>query len=421
MTKMQKRLTDLKARQSRERQRMAELAMTDELTEETRGELDTLEGGTPDLERSLRAAQAAVDVEETEQRTAGDDPDNPEKRERRELRAKVKMGNYALAAIEQRAASGAEAEYNMELGIGGNKFPLELLAPVEERATTGVDTAVTPRRWLDRLFADTAAMRLGITMESVAPGVASYPVTSAGAAAAQRGKDEAAADTSWTVAVTELKPVGNRATLKFSREDALRIPGLEDALVRDMRMALVEGVDRAIFVGDEGATGTDADITGLSGAAITEVTLSQTNKVMADETLKVFVDMLDGIHATTLGDLNVVAAVGGGRLWESTVLTVASETASVFKTLAQFLREAGLSWTIRGSIENGTANDDFGAFVGRGRGIEGAGVCPIWSEGELVRDQYTSAAKGTVHLSLGWYWNFGIPRAANFQRLKFVT
>ena len=77
MTKMQKRLTDLKARQSRERQRMAELAMTDELTEETRGELDTLEGGTPDLERSLRAAQAAVDVEETEQRTAGDDPDDP--------------------------------------------------------------------------------------------------------------------------------------------------------------------------------------------------------------------------------------------------------------------------------------------------------------------------------------------------------
>ena len=113
--------------------------------------------------------------------------------------------------------------------------------------------------------------------------------------------------------------------------------------------------------------------------------------------------------------------MGAWRLWESTVLNVASETASVFKTLAQFLKDAGLSWTSRGGIDTATANGDFGAFVGRGRGIEGAGCACVWAAGELIRDPYTGAAKGEVALTLSYLWNFVIPRTASFQRVKFVT
>ena len=207
---------------------------------------------------------------------------------------------------------------NAAVGIGANRFPLELLAPperrAEDRATTDADTMTVPRTWLDRLFAETAAMRLGITMESVPAGSASFPVTTAGASAAQRGKDEAAADTAWTVGVVELKPKRNAATLKFSIEDTARIPGLEAALTRDLRMALTEGVDRAVFIGDSGATPNAGDIVGLTTAAITETTLTQANKVKGPETLAAFVEMLDGIHATMLADLNIVAAVGAGRL-----------------------------------------------------------------------------------------------------------
>ena len=119
---------------------------------------------------------------------------------------------------------------------------MELLAPpVETRATTDTDTQTTPRRWIDRLFAGTAAERVGVTMESVPAGVASFPITSAGASAAQRGRTEAAADAAWTVGVSELKPTRNAVRLVFSIEDAARIPGLESALTRDLRMALVEG------------------------------------------------------------------------------------------------------------------------------------------------------------------------------------
>ena len=90
MTAAQKRLRDLRARQSQERGRMAELGMVDALTDETRAELDTIESGTPDLERQIRGATVAVETEEAEQREAGAAAAAPggdaEDRERLELR-----------------------------------------------------------------------------------------------------------------------------------------------------------------------------------------------------------------------------------------------------------------------------------------------------------------------------------------------
>ena len=430
MTNAQTKLRQLRERQSKERGRVAELAVADELTDETRSELDRIETGTPDLERQLRAATVAVEAEESEQREAAKagaagDLQGGEDRERIELRSKVRMGRYVVAAMENRSVDGAEGELNAAVGIGANRFPLELLAPPErriaaaseDRAVTAADTQTMPRTWLDRLFAETAAMRLGISMESVPVGAASFPVTTAGASAAQRGKDQTAADTAWTVGVVEMKPKRNAATLKFSIEDTARIPGLESALTRDLRMALTEGIDRAIFTGDSGATPNAGDILGLTGAAITETTLTQAKKILGPDTLEVFTGMVDGIHANTLGDLNVVAAVGAYRLWETTVIN----STSTVTTLSKFLRDAGLSWTARGSIEDATANDDYGAFVGRRMGIDGAGVAAVWDAGILTRDPYTDAAKGTVHLTMTWLWDFGLPRTGNFRRVKFVT
>ena len=408
---------------------MAELAQLDTLSDEHRTELDTIEKGTSDLERQLRAATIAAEDEEAEQRAAGAAARAPEgdaeTRERADLRNKVRFGSYIAAAIEQRSADGAELEFNQALGISGNRFPLELLAPPEQRAartetraTTDVDIMTAPRRWLDRLFAGTAAMRLGITMESVPIGSASYPVTTAGASAAQRARStDSAADAAWTVGVTEMKPKRNAVRLLFSIEDAARIPGLESALTRDLRMALTEGVDRAIFLGDATATGTDADIVGLQTAAITETTITQANKILGPGTLSSFTGLVDGIHAMGLSDLNVVASVGAWRLWENTIINSTADN----MTLAAFLRMAGLSWMARGEIEAATLNNDFGAFIGRGMGIDGAGVAAVWEAGELIRDPYSGAAKGEVALTLCYLWDFALPRTANFARIKFVT
>ena len=274
-----------------------------------------------------------------------------------------------------------------------------------------------PRTWLDRLFSDACAPKLGVTMESVPAGSASFPVTTAGAAAAQRAKSQTTTAAAWTVGVVELKPKRNSVRAIFSIEDAARIPGLESALTRDLRMALVEGVDRAIFLGDSGGTGTDADITGLTSAGITETTITQANKILGPGTLAAFTSQIDGIHAGMLSDLNVIASVGAWRLWENTII----HSTGTVTTLAKYLRDAGLSWMARGNIDDATDNDDYGAFIGRKRGIDGAAVAAVWDAGELIRDPYTEAAKGEVALTLIYLWDFGLPRTSNFRRIKFVT
>ena len=91
------------------------------------------------------------------------------------------------------------------------------------------------------------------------------------------------------------------------------------------------------------------------------------------------------------------------------------------RRVAEYLRRAGFSWMVRGDIESATTNDKFGAFVGRRRGIEGAGVSAVWDSASLIRDPYTNAKKGEVLLTMSHLWAFGVPRPSSFARIKFVT
>ena len=82
MTNAQKRLRELTDRRSQERQRMAELGLESELTDETRAELDRIEAGTPDLERQVRAAGLAVEDENEASETRATEGPDAEARER---------------------------------------------------------------------------------------------------------------------------------------------------------------------------------------------------------------------------------------------------------------------------------------------------------------------------------------------------
>ncbi len=425
MTPKQKRLAELRTKASAWSGRQSELNLVDELSDVQKTELREIEQGWSDLQLQIRTAATVCEQEEEEQRAAGAEAVKPEgdaeQRERAELRSKVRIGRYVGFAMSEQMADGAEAEFNAALGIAegkrGTRFPLELLAPpVETRAATNVETTVTPRRWLDRLFAMTAMERVGITMESVAAGVASFPVTTAGASAAQRQRStDAAADAAWTLSVTEMKPKRNATRLVFSIEDEARIPGLEAGLTRDLKKALLEGVDRAAFLGDSTASGSDADIVGLNTATIDEVEISQADKILGPGTLTAFVDLVDGISAMSLSDLMTVTTTGTWRTWEKTIINATADN----MTLAAFLRTAGLSWSHRGELETGTDDGDFAAFVGLGMGIEGSGIAAVWESGELIRDPYGGAAKGEISLTLCYLWDFALPRASNFKRVKF--
>lgn len=403
------------------RKELRALAMDDEATAEAIAE------ATAKVDNLEARAAALVDPEPTGGDGDGDgdgegadrdgDEGDAETRERRKLEARSNVARYVGAAMEGQPVDGAEAEYNAALGMSAGSFPLRLLAP-EARATTDADAQANQGSWIDRLFGDSAARWLGISMPSVAAGTAAYPVTTAGAASAQRGRREAAADSAWTVGVTELKPTRNVVRAVFSVEDAARLPGVEAALRRDLRMALVDGIDRAIFTGDSGASEDTADITGLNTAAgVVEETVSQTGKIAATSVLAAFVNMVDGKAAAMLGDLRAVLSVGAYRLWVSTMASNAEND-----VISQFLREAGLPGVrVREGISTVTTANAFAGFVGRQRGITGCGVAPVWDAARLIRDPYTNAAKGEIAVTLTTLWAFGLPRASNFGRIKFVA
>ena len=396
--------------------RLNELAGQETLTDSETAECSALESKLTVAETQFRAAKLS---EDSETRAAELDGESAEERELRSLRGKVGLTRYISAASEKRNVDGAELEFNQALKIGAHRFPLELLVPVEERAKTDVDTVTSPSRWIDRLFSVAAASRVGVTFESVAPGAKSYPITKTGASGAQRGRKEETAVGAWTVGATELKPTRNAVHAVFSREDDLRNPGLQSALERDLRMALVDAVDLAIFEGDTGADEDTADITGLQTAShVVEEELTQAKKIKGTDVLTAFAALIDGKHATTGSDLRVVLSVGAQRLWMS---TLANSGNSVDTTISEFIRRAGIETSSRGGIDTATTNGKFGAFVGRGRGIEGAGLAAVWSDGMLIVDPYSSARKGSIELTMNTFWAFGLPRPSNFARVKFVT
>ena len=407
----------LELRASEIRSRLAELGQLAELDTEQRAEMDVLGTEYRENETRQRALKIAGDAPEPSVEVHQDS----EGRELRELRESVDFGKYVAAAMAGGGInSGPELEYNQHLGIAVNYFPMELLAPkpLETRAARDGDAMASQGSWLDRVMAGTAAERLGVSFRTVPPGVATFPYTSAGGSPVQRARTEAVTESTYTIAVTEMKPKRAAVNGKYSIEDDMRLPGMGDAIERDMRMAMAEDVDRTIFIGDSGATGTDADITGLQTyTGVAEPQLTQTNKVKADETLKVFLTQLDGIYAASLADLMIVASKGANTLWYSTIHAAAVDN----QTVAQFLMASGLTWTMRGAIEDDTANGDFGAFMGLARGIEGAAIAAVWDAGQLIRDPYSGAKTGEVELTLNYLWNFKVVQTHNFKRLKFVS
>ena len=180
-----------------------------EYTEETRSELATLRdsmGRNADQQTALKLAGDA-DPEPIETRT-----DTPADSKLLELRSQLQFGKYVAAAMGGRPVlTGPEAEYNQEKGITDGWFPMEMLTrsldgPLETRAARDGDGSTSQGTWLDRVFNDSAAAKVGISFRSVPHGIAAYPITTAGGSGAQRARTQEVAESTYTVAVTELKP-----------------------------------------------------------------------------------------------------------------------------------------------------------------------------------------------------------------------
>ena len=416
MTKAQKRLRELRERQSRERQRMAELGLADELTDETRAELDALEAGTPDLERQLRASQVAVDNEDREALArGGDDPagGDPEQRERIELRGRASVGRYLQAALKGRAPDGAEGELQAAAGVDG--IPLELWdRPAERRQTE--DRAITAAPGtvgvnLDTLrpavFAPSIADKLMLEMPVVPSGTYATATLSGSATADAVAKSAAVPATAatWTPQTTTPHRVG--AGLDLTLEDIASVGAgnFESLLRQHISLVLSDEIDDQLINGD----GQNDDLTGFF-ARLSDPSAPGAAVATFDNFLAAFSGGIDGLWSTKMDEVSIVAGVESYQLSARTFRDRVIDTGqrggvSLGDTsFADYAAEKTAGWFTNKRMPVKAAHIQQAILCRKGRSMMPSpmrlAVCPVWYGSISIDDIYTGARKGERYFTL---------------------
>ena len=414
MTESQKLALQL----SETRQKLNELLAVKEteLTDEQRNELREKTDAYPALEERYRAALIA---EETTEGKAADE--TGEGAEFRGLVEKVELRAYLVEAMTGREADG-EAKELREAVFGdyarAGLVPWEALlvdrpGAGEERAdaTTNApsDVGATQRPVLGRVFADTAAMFLGVEMPNVGVGEANFPVLSSGATGQFKAKGDAKDAEAATIGAEVLTPKRLTARYVFGVEDAARLGGMEEALRMDLSGALGEALDKQILTGSGVAPSLqgfvdDGGIPAPAGADPTSV-------ATWPEFIRLASSGVDGRYARNLMGVRTLVNPASYQLAASLLDTTGSATASDY--LIQ--RSAGF---MASALLPDASNDIADTLIYRAAMGAGSAVAPVFGGLELIRDMYTKAAEGEVAVTAIMLADFAILRAAAYQRGK---
>ena len=418
MTPAQKRLRELRDRQSKERQRMAEIAGAESLTDHQRSELDTIEGGTPDLERQIRAAMIALDEEERAAETKEKDAPDAEMRERIELRGKAMLTNYLLAAARGRIVDGPEAELSAAAGITGQGIPLELWdipVPAEQRQE---DRAITPAPGtvgvnLDpirpQVFANSIAPRLGIEMPRVMSGTYATGTITTGQDAAALAKGGAAVGAAGAITVATATPKRISARLELSLEDIAAVgqANFESTLRENLSLVLSNELDDQAINGDGNAPNLAGIFNRLAAATAPGAAVATFDDFVAS-----FAGGIDGLWANTIKEVAIVGGVDTYRLSARTFRDPATGTAGGRgdKAFSDYAMGMYGGWWTNKRMPAAAANIQAAILYRMGRSMMGGAgamrtaVCPHWNVID-IDDIYSGSASGeryfTMHVLLG--------------------
>ena len=421
MTAAQRKLKELRERQSRERQRMAELGLADKLDAETRSELDTIEAGTPDLERQLRAATAAVEQEEAEQRTEQREtaPD-AEMRERIELRSKANLGAFLTAAARGRLPDGAEAELqaaawgrNRPPGVSSCAVPMEIFDIPKPEGERREERAITPAPGtvgvnLDPIrpavFANAILPRLGVEMPRVESGTYATGTITGSQSAAALAKSGAAVATAGAITVTTATPKRISARLELTLEDIAAVgqANFESILRENLGLVLSDQLDLQGLSGD----GQAPNLTGLF-ERLTDPT-DPTAVADFDAFASAHAGGVDGLWVNTIGDVVIVVGPETYRLSARTFQT-ATNYKGELSAAAYAMANSGGWWTNK-RMPDAVSTIQQAILYRMGRSMMGGSgamrtaVCPHWNVID-IDDIYSGSASAeryfTMHVLLG--------------------
>ena len=409
MTDAQKRLRQLRDRQSKERGRMAELSRVDSLTDEQRSELDGIETGVPDLERQIRAAMVGLEEEERAAETKATASPDAEMRERIELRGKAMLTNYILAAARGRMVDGAEAELCAAAGVQG--IPLELWdlpRPAEQRDITPAPGTVginlDPIR--PQVFANSIAPRLGIEMPRVASGTYATGTITTGQGAAALAKSGAAVGTAGAITVMTATPKRVSARLELTLEDIAAVgqANFESILRENLSLALSDELDDQTINGN----GTAPNLAGMF-QRLTNPSAPGATVAAFDDFVTAFAGGIDGLWANTIKEVAIVAGVDTYRRSAQTFRDIATADLGD-KAFADYAMMNFGGWWTNKRMPAKASHVQQAILYRKGRSMMGGSgamrtaVCPHWNE-ISIDDIYSGSAKGeryfTMHVLLG--------------------
>lgn len=268
--------TKIQRRQSEIRQELASLAGAETLTDEQRSKLDALDTEYQDGERRYRAALIA---EDDERREAGRDLETREAGEWQSLVDRYEVRAALLHLDEGRTLDGPTAEIVQEMRSGGGYkgIPIPFEALLEQRSgetiASGTPDPIRTAPIIDRLFANSAASRMGVRTVNIPFGESEYPIVSSSVAAgwATTETGGVSGPTAFSTADKSLSPDSTLGiTMTLTRKAMKQTgPGLEQAVRRDMAEAIRVKLDAAVFLGSGSSGEPTGIITGATAAGVT--------------------------------------------------------------------------------------------------------------------------------------------------------
>ena len=390
-------------RQSEIRQQLAGLAAKAEPSEDETRSMETLDAEYRVNETRYRASLIA---EDTERRDAGAELETREGRERADLLRRFEVRQAVLALDEGRQLDGATAEIVTELraagGFRGVPIPLEALERrAGETVASGVPDPKTTHPIIDRLFAPTAAARMGAQMISIPAGEHEWPIVTSAVTAAWAatetgnvGGPTAFATTDRTLAPDHTFGVQLKVTRKALKQSGA---ALEDAIRRDLNGAITTGLDQAVFLG----TGADGEPLGvIAGAATYGITSTAIDAAASWAGFRAAITRFLTAHAATgpsaarvlirpevwdALDGTYVDTGSGVTEWDRMVANVGRE--SVVMSANALAAPAGGPPVESSALLTTTAGGVSPIFVG------------LWGAVDLIRDPYSDAQSGGLRLT----------------------
>ena len=388
----------LELRRSVVKQRLSELAGADELTDETRSETDKLTAEWTDLETRFRASIISEGEDEASRAERFEDTDG----EYRELRSRANLGAYLGAAS---AGSGItpgspEDELNAALEVrssgGGVPIPWAMLEDRETRAftdTSASDGSNLQRPILQRLFGPGLMDALGVRMDSVPVGRSEWPLLTGAVAPAQAKEGTAAAAApAATFDHATLKPKRLTGRYEYSHEIAASVPGLEQALRRDLADAVKSSMSNLIINGVAPTNSAPQNVQGFV-SRLTAADLAAAEATAADYG-RLHSLAVDGIHASM--ETEVMSVIGDETYKHSAGLYIAGSGEAGSGLLSR--RSGGcMASTYIPDAASMKQNAILHAMGPNGGGImRGDSVAALWPTLEVVRDIYSQASQGVT-------------------------